>query len=146
MSPLFDRINDWFEDLKEYAENSPKEFLKDMEYILDSGFFEEVYEKLDTVRSSLDDLREEVEAKVAPEFPVEKLRKLIKIVEITDLKGKYVRDGFVEEDLFLNHKDKIRPPVNTHQLGDVFQIEEVEALLGSTVLDKEAVLKLLEKL
>lgn len=146
MSPLFDRINDWFEDLKEYAENSPKEFLKDMEYILDSSFFEEVYEKLDTVRSSLDDLREEVEAKVAPEFPVEKLRKLIKIVEITDLKGKYVRDGFVEEDLFLNHKDKIRPPVNTHQLGDVFQIEEVEALLGSTVLDKEAVLKLLEKL
>lgn len=146
MSPLFDRINDWFEDLKEYAENSPKEFLKDMEYILDSSFFEEVYEKLDTVRSSLDDLREEVEAKVAPEFPVEKLHKLIKIVEITDLKGKYVRDGFVEEDLFLNHKDKIRPPVNTHQLGDVFQIEEVEALLGSTVLDKEAVLKLLEKL
>lgn len=145
MNPLFDKINDWFEDLKELAENSPKEFLKSMEYILDSSCFEEIYEKLDTVRSSLDDLREEVEAKVAPEFPVEKLHKLIKIVEITDLKGKYVRDGF-EEDLFLNHKDKIRPPVNTHQVGDVFQIEEVEALLGSTVLDKEAVLKLLEKL
>lgn len=145
MNPLFDKINDWFEDLKELAENSPKEFLKNMEYILDSSCFEEIYEKLDTVRSSLDDLREEVEAKVAPEFPVEKFHKLIKIVEITDLKGKYVRDGF-EEDLFLNQKHKIRPPVNTHQVGDVFQIEEVEALLGSTVLDKEAVLKLLEKL
>lgn len=145
MISLFDRIDNWFKDFKDVAECTPKEFLKDMEYILDSSFFEEVYEKLDTVRSSLDDLREEVEAKVASEFPVEKLHKLIKIVEITDLKGKYVRDRF-EEDLFLNHKDKIRPPVNTHQVGDVFQIEEVEALLGSTVLDKEAVLKLLEKL
>lgn len=145
MQPLFDKINDWYEDLKEYAENSPKEFLKDMEYILDSGFFEEVYEKLDTVRSCLDDLREEVEAKVAPKFPIEQLHKLIKVVEVTDLKGKYVRNGF-EEDLFLNRQDKIRPPVNTHQVGDVFQIDEVEALLGTTVLDKEAVLKLLEKL
>ncbi|MBS3974543.1 MAG: hypothetical protein KGZ89_06745 [Actinobacteria bacterium] len=146
MNPLFDKINDWFEDLKEYAENSPKEFLKDMEYILDSSFFEEVYEKLDTVRSSLDDLREEVEAKMVPEFPVEKLHKLINLVEITNLKGKYVRQFAFQESLFLNEKNKIRPPVNTHQVGDVFQIEEVEALLGTTVLDKEAVLKLLEKL
>lgn len=145
MSPLFDKVNDWFEDLKELAENSPKEFLKDMEYILDSSFFEEVYEKLDTVRSSLDDLREEIEANMLPEFPVEKLHKLIDLVGVTELKGKYIRNGY-EEDLFLNHSDKIRPPVNTHQVGDVFQIEEIEALLGAITLDKEAVLKLLEKL
>lgn len=146
MQPLFDKINDWFGDLKEYAENSPKDFLKNMEYILDSSFFEEVYEKLDTVRSSLDDLREEVEAKMTPEFPVEKLHKLINLVEITNLKGKYVRQFAFQENLFLNEKNKIRPPVNTHQVGDVFQLDEVEALLGTTVLDKEAVLKLLEKL
>lgn len=146
MEPLFDKIDNWFKDLKEYAEQSPNEFLKNMEYILDSSFFEEVYEKLDSVRSSLEDTREQAEEKLKPGFCVEKFKKLINFVDIVYLEGTYIRADGTEENLFLNASGKIRPPVNTFKPDDTFKIKSVEGLLVGTQIYSEEILHMLDKL
>lgn len=148
MKTLITHLVEWQEDWKSHAQQNPTTFLSDMEDILDSSFFEGIESELDGIRDYLEQLRADVESKIKPKFGVGQLHKLINLVKITELQGSYHRGGRMQETLFLNGDHKIRPPVNTHSSydGDTFSINEVEALLGGTVLNTEAVLELLKKL
>lgn len=146
MKSLSVHLLEWKQDWEKHAEEDPTAFLSDMENILDSSFFEEIDLELDEIRDSLEQLRADVESKIKPKFGVEKLHKLIKLVNITVLDGEYYRQGEHPETLFLNASGKIRPPVNTHQPGDTFNVESISGALGGQELDYPAMVELLKKL
>lgn len=131
-----------------YALPRDKAFVLRVEAILTD--FKALAEALETEIPALEETLEQTKEDLrAGEYTIEQLQKLIAIAKIGEIEGDFHRAHGQIEDLQLNWRGALRPPVNTWQAGDTVNIDHIEVELKSApdvIFNSKQTLALLKSL
>lgn len=131
-----------------YALPRDKAFVVRVEAILtDFKALAEALEKeIPALEEALEQTKEDLRG---GEYTIEQLQKLIAIAKIGEIEGDFHHAHGALEDLRLNWRGALRPPVNVWQAGDTVNIDHIEVELKSApgvIFNSEQTLALLKSL